>query len=640
MRKAWAKVRGRDSRLFTPITSGTPVAQPEKAAGFSYISFKNPSREIRLLQWEKHLSDPFRLDFRMITVSLDDDVSFIALSYSWGDPRPVQSIRINGCALPVTANLYRFLSTYTSMILKGEFQDGEQQSILFWVDAVCINQNDVPEKNEQVPLMGELYSKARTVLAYIGDCPQSTDPVAGLMVLVAMASTNLVDPTTGLPLSEVPAHAPTTLRGIADQPWYMRSWVTQEMVLAQKVLCLYGNASKAITVDRVILAGLVDRIQARQHHNPRYGEFFDDQSNDSQVAGLRRIDAWHQLRKKYIENELSAIEVMRFTRPTAATDLRDKVYSVLALMPESYQTALKPDYSPDNSVQHVLKSLARCMVLFEDRIDLLYDAGTRQKVPGLPSWVPDWTCEPRLWLNPANYKATGMLSVLPADVSLSDDGDAISLSGILWDMVDYVHVGVSHPPDPEDVLSTMGSFEFLSTIELSTYNLCQDLREKNGRYPCNASNVDDVILRTLVADTAWSSDGKAGDAERAAYDAFLSTRPRGDPQTHLNLLKDLQVREQCFGLWLLTERHFRGRMLATTRLGDIAVLPNDARVGDVIVAFLAGSMPFVIRPVGQNGRFQLVGPCFVYGHMDGFILFALNQEAGGWSKHVERITLV
>lgn len=47
----------------------------------------------------------------------------------------------------------------------------ENQPVVLWVDAISINQNDVPEKNAQVPLMGEIYSEARAVVAHIGDCP-------------------------------------------------------------------------------------------------------------------------------------------------------------------------------------------------------------------------------------------------------------------------------------------------------------------------------------------------------------------------------------------------------------------------------------------------------------------------------------
>jgi hypothetical protein len=43
----------------------------------------------------------------------------------------------------------------------------------FWIDALCINQLDVDEKNEQVGCMKEIYSHAPSVLIWLGDASES-----------------------------------------------------------------------------------------------------------------------------------------------------------------------------------------------------------------------------------------------------------------------------------------------------------------------------------------------------------------------------------------------------------------------------------------------------------------------------------
>lgn len=47
-----------------------------------------------------------------------------------------------------------------------------------WVDAICINQQDVAERGGQVQLMGSIYSKARQVIVWLGkdedDCAEET----------------------------------------------------------------------------------------------------------------------------------------------------------------------------------------------------------------------------------------------------------------------------------------------------------------------------------------------------------------------------------------------------------------------------------------------------------------------------------
>lgn len=50
-----------------------------------------------------------------------------------------------------------------------------------WIDAVCINQDDLMEKEEQIPLMATIYSTASRVVADLG--PASEDSDAGLRLL-------------------------------------------------------------------------------------------------------------------------------------------------------------------------------------------------------------------------------------------------------------------------------------------------------------------------------------------------------------------------------------------------------------------------------------------------------------------------
>lgn len=48
-------------------------------------------------------------------------------------------------------------------------------------DAVCIDQNNIEEKNQQVQQMGRIYSGAQSVLVWLG--PASSKPILPLMHL-------------------------------------------------------------------------------------------------------------------------------------------------------------------------------------------------------------------------------------------------------------------------------------------------------------------------------------------------------------------------------------------------------------------------------------------------------------------------
>ena len=103
------------------------------------------------------------LDFHELT---DDIVSYTSLSYSWGrnsdgDASPNRKMLIQGQSLAITENLYDFLLRIRP--------NQDQDAVLLWVDAVCINQTDVPERNAQVAMMAEIYRKAAKLIIWLGN---------------------------------------------------------------------------------------------------------------------------------------------------------------------------------------------------------------------------------------------------------------------------------------------------------------------------------------------------------------------------------------------------------------------------------------------------------------------------------------
>jgi hypothetical protein len=41
-------------------------------------------------------------------------------------------------------------------------------SRMLWIDAICINQSDISERNQQVQQMADVYTRAHRVIAWIG----------------------------------------------------------------------------------------------------------------------------------------------------------------------------------------------------------------------------------------------------------------------------------------------------------------------------------------------------------------------------------------------------------------------------------------------------------------------------------------
>ncbi|KAH9208645.1 heterokaryon incompatibility protein-domain-containing protein, partial [Leptodontidium sp. 2 PMI_412] len=85
-----------------------------------------------------------------------------ALSYEWGSPERDHEIFCEGKVLKVTSNLLA--------ALKRSRPSGQpvQKPRLLWIDALCINQEDIDERSEQVKLMTEIYRNVGRTLVWIG----------------------------------------------------------------------------------------------------------------------------------------------------------------------------------------------------------------------------------------------------------------------------------------------------------------------------------------------------------------------------------------------------------------------------------------------------------------------------------------
>ncbi|CZR36167.1 uncharacterized protein FPRO_03573 [Fusarium proliferatum ET1] len=126
------------------------------------------SQYIRVL--DVHKSDPAdsdRLTGTLRTVDLRALPKFTALSYVWG-PGSYHKIACNGCDIDITQSCYEALTSLRESC----------QSLTIWVDAICINQGDNSEKEQQIMLMGSIYTCAEIVYVWLGVGNTKTDQAA------------------------------------------------------------------------------------------------------------------------------------------------------------------------------------------------------------------------------------------------------------------------------------------------------------------------------------------------------------------------------------------------------------------------------------------------------------------------------
>lgn len=93
--------------------------------------------------------------------------------FSNGYPRPKGNIIIDGVEVEVGGELFSALHR-----LHRLWSDPMAEVQYVWIDALCINQEDVEERNKHVLQMSEIYEKARGVRIWLGEAVSVADRIA------------------------------------------------------------------------------------------------------------------------------------------------------------------------------------------------------------------------------------------------------------------------------------------------------------------------------------------------------------------------------------------------------------------------------------------------------------------------------
>ena len=133
-------------------------------ASYRYEPLDSDKSSIRLIEllpgrWD----EPIQCNLERS--SLDVFPQYEALSYMWGDVLATTNIFLCGRTVRITKNLelaLRYLRRVDS-------------SRILWIDALCIDQTNITEKNQQVPEMWRIFSRAEKVIAWLGESDEHSD---------------------------------------------------------------------------------------------------------------------------------------------------------------------------------------------------------------------------------------------------------------------------------------------------------------------------------------------------------------------------------------------------------------------------------------------------------------------------------
>lgn len=405
-----------------------PQAMPSK---YTYKPLETPT-SVRLLEILPASED--QVSCALIDASLDDEPQYAALSYTWGcpfwdynfehseDPAVFNepnnkystdlncTIICNGYSLLVTRNLLEALEA----LRDGPLATTGGQYL--WVDAICTNQEDIPERNSQVAMMGRIYAMARTVVVWLGESlPRTSVAIQILETLAEIPPSKYKMMKSWGPDNPMPYHL-LNLK-IIERPdwsiflsfirrrWFERLWIMQEAVLAFRIMVLCG--SKTLEWDTIVRACQC-LFESSWHSQLTHFvlEGFDRSSSPSWLPGKTPISisrlcgAIDETNSK--QEHMSLSIVLQQGRSSGASDPRDRIFALTSLVSmlvfpphrQTQMTFIAPDYKSNGAeifAQACYKTFeidASLMVL-----EFLEDPACRE-MHDLPSWCPDWSVAP------------------------------------------------------------------------------------------------------------------------------------------------------------------------------------------------------------------------------------------------------
>lgn len=575
------------SEMECTLTSST-------SSGSSYSSLNVDVEEIRLATLSPgSYDDALVIGLSTVTISGAVIPEYEALSYTWGkDVGPEKAI-LNGKPVSITANLDCALRHLRH----------EDRTRVLWVDALCINQNNVHERNHQVQLMRQIYSRAHTVIIWLGPAEEGDD---WAIRNVHIHATDWEDPAWD-------QQAFDALARICNRPWFRRVWIVQELKLARSDPTIY--------LGRNIMSWQVFYDFIRIVHNTkatwpkqlqRSSLKFDFSNAASHITRLG------QLREAEVVSGL--VDILVWTDECGATDPRDKVYGMLSLINKPRSYSIVPDYT--KSPQEVFVETV-VLLIRDDPVGLygqlplhsMRNIGDIESVgvPGLPSWCIDFTIDSRIMATHLSYYNRPM-RLLPKDV---------------WRWTFEIRVkrlATLARMSPDNMLHTVGAY--IGSIEDAAHVVAEETRRHSIFSPEPRGHcLSDNTLQRIYNDMLTWSNIPTGTLLHSLHHGTQKTTPE---EIYLPRTFELSSTKYKTAapenppsppeMWRRIVRSAHGMVLFTTDGGrnGMSYHPDTFRgilPGDVVVGLFGVNLPFILRPLDKEGKtYRMVNVAYLSGH--------------------------
>ncbi|KAH6861032.1 heterokaryon incompatibility protein-domain-containing protein [Alternaria rosae] len=330
----------------------------------SPLDYNQPA--IRVLRIRPYLSAEGYLQCSLTSTTTKDD--YTCLSYTWGREDAVCPILLNWRLFLVRRNLMNFL----------EVARKKYPGQALWIDAICIDQHSVIERNHQVAQMGAIYTAAKHVIIWLG----GSRPIARFFEVWKQC--NMIKSTSNwwIEVAKSLVEVEYGWRLLTQHEYWTRAWITQEIARANSLSVLAMD----VELDRSLLK-YIGKIPLYTHDGL-----------DSRFT--RHIDL---ARGRRLLHDRSLFSILQELPNQHCHIRRDRIYSLLALASEGANIPVDYERTHLDIGVDIMRACSEsaCICSF----------GLIKRVLGIPSTNNDLKAEPLDYFAEVTVQACQLVNI-------------------------------------------------------------------------------------------------------------------------------------------------------------------------------------------------------------------------------------
>lgn len=584
---------------------------------------------------------------------LDTAPAYEALSYAWGYFDPPDGVVCNGVRKSVTPNL-------GSALRRLRWTNRER---VVWIDAICVNQNNVEERTQQVQLMKTIYSQTQRVIIWLGE--DEDEQASSAIEVIGRAAEYYLEETSHIEILEngglhhdishesrkdrqklhrdfpsphhlvLPEYDRASTIAIQEaqlvetreseaceklwdavtwfysHPWFKRIWIMQEVAFGPGLIYV-GDYEIDWYYAAVAAKWLIKKDYSRspkdiQAYILAY-EVFD-------VSSRLGSNILHLLSRQH----------------SRATDPRDMVFALIGLSDQNagHRYPYHANYSKNvidvyiDTIRYAIEQREAWlphlwrMSWLEPQLDASSDSSTT-----FPSWVIRWdTQKPEQHFRDLRYKMQQAWEDFSEVARITQNPNVLSMQGIRLQTVaattDILYRTYDHPRVSRRVhkhWALLRLWDWVWEMSLRFRGEEPDQEAFMRTIFSGGSNTPQVYdMDVLTNYFSWSAANY--DFDPWAYFPEESPNP-----TNPYIVGPIEMASPVRVFDFLAEVYKLNYFV--TEDGHMGLGSKITRPGDILCVFFNHRYPYLIRPKGKYYRF--LGPCYVDDIMQGEVMEELK----------------